>query len=103
MRTEKILYYDSPGRNNTEETMKVALERARALGIRDIVVASTTGATGAKACEIFKGFNVVVVTHHVGFREPGASQLLKENEDKIRSLGGKTSQVSTAYPGLSER
>ena len=97
MRTEKILYYDSPGRNNTEETMKVALERARALGIRDIVVASTTGATGAKACEVFKGFNVVVVTHHVGFREPGVSQLLKESEDKIRSLGGK---IFTGIHGL---
>lgn len=89
MKTERILYFDSPGKENTEETMKAALERAQALNIKDIVVASTTGATGVRACEVFKGFNIVVVTHHVGFREPGVPQLLKPNEEKIKSLGGK--------------
>lgn len=89
MKSEKILYFDAPGKQNTAETMKAALERAKNLGVRDIVVASTTGETGVKACELFKGFNVVVVTHHVGFEKPGVPQLLKSNEDKIRSLGGK--------------
>ena len=90
MGTERILCFDSPGKENTEETMKASLERAKVLGIKDVVVASTTGATGIRACGAFKGFDVVVVTHHVGFREPGVSQVSKQNEDKIRSLGGKT-------------
>jgi len=98
MKTERILYYDSPGKENTEETMNAALERARGLNVKDIVVASTTGATGVRACEIFRGFNVVVVTHHVGFREPGVPQLLKPNEEKIRSLGGR---IFTGIHGLS--
>ncbi len=98
MKTERILYFDSPGKENTEETMKAALERARGLNIKDIVVASTTGATGVRACEVFKGFNVVVVTHHVGFREPGVPQLLKPNEEKIRTLGGR---IFTGIHGLS--
>jgi len=98
MKMERILYFDSPGKENTEETMKAALERAQALNIKDIVVASTTGATGVRACEVFKDFNVVVITHHVGFREPGVPQLLKPNEEKIRSLGGK---IFTGIHGLS--
>jgi len=98
MKMERILYFDSPGKENTEETMKAALERAQALNIKDIVVASTTGATGVRACEVFKGFNVVVITHHVGFREPGVPQLLKPNEEKIKSLGGK---IFTGIHGLS--
>jgi hypothetical protein len=89
VKSEKILYFDAPGKQNTEETLKAALERAKNLGIKDVVVASTTGETGLRACEAFKGFNVVVVTHHVGFEKPGVPQLLKSNEDKIRSLGGK--------------
>lgn len=98
MKAEKILYHDLPGKENTEETLRAALERARALNVKDIVVASTTGATGVRACEVFKGFNVVVVTHHVGFREPGVPQLLKPNEEKINSLGGK---IFTGIHGLS--
>lgn len=98
MKAEKILYHDLPGKENTEETLRAALERARALNVKDIVVASTTGATGVRACEVFKGFNVVVVTHHVGFREPGVPQLLRPNEEKINSLGGK---IFTGIHGLS--
>ena len=98
MTTERILYFDAPGKQNTTETLKAALERAKNLGIKDIVVASATGETGLKACELFKGFNVIVVTHHVGYEKPGVPQLLKSNEDKIKSLGGK---VFTGIHGLS--
>jgi hypothetical protein len=100
MKTERISYFDSPGKENTEETLRVALERARTLDIKDIVVASTTGTTGARACEVFKGFNVVVVTHHVGFREPGVSQVSKQNEEHIRSLGGKIFTGMHALSGV---
>jgi hypothetical protein len=98
MKAERILYYDSPGKQNTEETMKAALERAKSLGIHDIVVASTSGVTGLRACEVFQGFSVVVVTHHVGFEQPGVSELSKSNEKTIRSLGGK---IFTGIHGLS--
>lgn len=98
MKSEKILYFDVPGKQNTMETMRAAVERAKNLGIKDIVVASTTGESGVKACELFRGCNVVVVTHHVGFEKPGVPQLLKSNEEKIKSLGGK---IFTGIHGLS--
>ena len=98
LKQEDIIYFDRPGKQNTDETIKAALERARKLGLSDIVVASTTGETGAKVCAAFKDFKVVVVTHHVGFERPGVSQLLTSNRDKIERLGGK---IFTSIHGLS--
>lgn len=100
MKNEKILYFDGPGQQNTAETLKAALERAKALGIKDFVVASTTGEAGLKACELFQGFNVIVVTHHVGSKEPGVSELSKSNEQKIRSLNGKIVTGVQALSGV---
>jgi hypothetical protein len=58
-------------------------------GIRNVVVASTTGETGAKAARMFKGFNVVMVTHHVGFKEPGIHELKEEFRKQILEGGAK--------------
>jgi hypothetical protein len=92
VKSEKISYFDAPGKQNTDATLKAAFERAKSLGVKDIIVASTTGETGVKACEVFTGFNVVVVTSHVGSETPGVSRLLKSNENRIRSLGGRIFQ-----------
>ncbi|MEM3041324.1 MAG: pyruvate kinase alpha/beta domain-containing protein [Nitrososphaerota archaeon] len=88
--TEKtIIYFDQPGPEDTEEVLRRAKKRAEELGIRDIVVASTRGDTGAKASALFKGFNLVVVTHCTGFREPGVQELTNENREAIEKNGGK--------------
>lgn len=84
-----VTYFDTPGEANTDEVLEAARERAEELGIKDIVVASTRGETGVKASKIFKGFNVVVVTHHTGFRKPGFQELTEENRKIIQELGGK--------------
>lgn len=100
MKTKAVLYHDSPGKGNTEVTIKAALERARLLDIRDIVVASGTGSTGVLACEVFKGFNVVVVASHVGISAPGVSKLVESNEERVRSLGGKIFTGMHALSGV---
>ncbi|MFQ6086511.1 MAG: pyruvate kinase alpha/beta domain-containing protein [Candidatus Bathyarchaeia archaeon] len=79
----KTVYFDSAGKQNTDVVLKLAKDYARAEGIMDIVVASTTGETGAKAAQTFRGLNVVVVTHHVGFREPGVHELREEFRQQI--------------------
>ena len=83
MPRKEILYFESTGEVNTDETMKIAKERADELGIRDVVVASTRGGTGVKAVDLFKGYNVVVVPHVTGLREPGQQELTVENIEKI--------------------
>jgi len=102
MPTEKsILYFEKVGEENTEETLKVSKKRADELGIKDIVVASTRGPTGVKASEVFKGYNLVVVTHTTGFREPGKQELTDESHEKIEANGGKVLTTSHAFAGVS--
>jgi len=85
----KTVYFEKGGRQNTEALLKLAKEYAESVGIRDIVVASTTGETGAAASKLFKGCNVVVVTHHAGFLELGAQELQEEYRKQIIKNGAK--------------
>jgi hypothetical protein len=97
---KKILYFDDVGEKNTDETLKVAKTRAEELGIKDIVVASTRGMTGVKAVKVFEGYNVVIVTHSTGFREPGKQELLAEHREKIIAGGGKILTTGHAFAGI---
>jgi len=94
----KALYFTSPGKTNTGALLKFVKDYAEDLGVYHIVVASTTGETGVKASEVFKGFNVVIVTHHAGFTEPGAQELTEENRLKILENGA---HILTATHALS--
>jgi len=85
----KTVYFEEPGRENTDETLLLANERADALGIRNIVVASYTGYTGVKATKVFKGYNLVVAAGVVGFREPNVHRMTPENRAIIEGNGGK--------------
>ena len=98
--TKTTLYFPGSGEVDTDETLKVALKRAKELGIRDIVVASTRGNTGLKAVEAFKGFNVVIVPHVTGMREPGTQELGADLAEKIKAGGGKIVVAAHAFSGV---
>jgi len=100
MRNKSILYHDGPVASNTEATLKAAKERAETLRIENIVVASTTGDTGVKACEVFKGFNLVVVRHHTGFQSPGTQEMTPKNEELILENGARIITAAHALSGV---
>ncbi len=101
MATKKsITYYFEIGEVNTEQTLAEAKTRAEELGIKDIIVASTTGSTGVKAVEAFKGFNVVVVPHVTGLRDPGVQEMSAELQKRIRDGGGRIIIASHAFLGV---
>jgi len=83
---EKIIYFETPGRRNTEETLRLAAERANARGINKIVLASTRGDTARLATERFagSGIKMVVVPHQYGFGEEQRfpPELVSELEQK---------------------
>lgn len=86
---KKTVYFREAGAKNTDLLLKIVKNYVEKEEINDIVVASTTGETGVKAAKIFKPRNVVVVTHHFGFREPGKIELLEENKREIIANGAK--------------
>jgi hypothetical protein len=80
---KKTTYFNEAGKQNTDALLKLVKEYVEKETIESIVVASTTGETGAKASEILKGHNVVVVTHSFGFQEPGKTELQETNKQQI--------------------
>jgi len=97
---KEIVYFESAGRENTLETLRAAKKRAMELGIRDVVVASTSGETGVKACEIFNGFNLIIARHHTGFMEPGVQEMKPELEKKILEAGARILTCTHALAGV---
>jgi hypothetical protein len=100
LKEKKVTYYQSPDEADTETTFLHAKERAESLGIREVIVASTTGRTGVRACQIFKGFKLVVVRHHTGFRTPGVQQMTPENEKAILASGARIVTAGHAFSGV---
>ena len=97
----KIVYFDKPGGDNTEEVLRIAKKRAVELGIKTVVVATTTGNTGVRATEVFKGIKVVVVTHSTGFKTPNTQELTEENRQKIVANGGLILTTTHLFRGVS--
>ena len=97
----KIVYFDKPGPENTEEALRIARVRAEELGIRSIVVATTAGDTAARAVGVFQGMKVVAVTHYTGMRGPNVQELTGENRQKIESNGGIILTTMHAFAGVS--
>jgi len=96
----ETVYFDKPGKENTGETLRLAKARADHLGIRNIVVASYTGYTGAQASKIFKGYNLVVCAGMMGFQEPNKARMEPENLRKIEADGAKVFHHLHAFGGL---
>jgi hypothetical protein len=66
---EKIVYFEKPGIANTETTLKLALGRAKARGVKKIVLASTRGDTARLAAKLWakSGIKIIVIPHQFGF------------------------------------
>ena len=96
----KTVYFEAPGPQNTDETLNLAKDRAEELGIKNVVVASNSGETGVKASEVFKGHNLIVVTHVTGFTQPNVQQFLPKNRKIIENNGAKTLTTAHAFGTL---
>ncbi|MGV8124879.1 MAG: hypothetical protein AB2L14_34460 [Candidatus Xenobiia bacterium LiM19] len=65
-----VHYFEDISLDNTDITFTIAQERIKALGLKKIVLASTTGATAGKALEFFRDDDVklLIVPHQHDFR-----------------------------------
>jgi len=86
----ETIYHEEGGVEHTEATLKAALAAAGELNIAKVLVASTSGETGVRAAELFKGsgVQVIVVGHQTGFPAAGVQQFKPENLKRIEKLGG---------------
>ena len=86
-----LFTFDKPGKDNTVKTLELAYEKAKELDIKDFVISSNEGYTIDEFLKILDGkweeMNIVCVTHHVGFKEPGFDEMAPENRDKFAKMG----------------
>lgn len=71
------MWWEKAGKHNTYNTLSLALEKARQLGIKDIIIASCSGDSALKLlsnCSTSE-FNIICVTHHTGFAKPGENEM----------------------------
>jgi hypothetical protein len=85
----KTVYFEEAGEQNTDALLEVVKEYITKERITNIIVASSTGETGAKAAKTFKGNNTVIVTHCHGFQQPGEFELKEEFKKEILANGAK--------------
>ena len=86
------MYFEKPGSQNTSKTIELAIQAAKENGIKDIVLATSTGAT----VDYFKDLgdiHLTCITYAYGFHEDGMNDM---SEVKRAELSGKGYSVYTA-------
>lgn len=92
------MYWEKPGRENTDRTLELAVKRAKELNIRKIVVASSSGETCKKL--LGQGIDVVCVTHHAGFSGPGEDEMGTETREFLQHQGVKVLTTTHLFAGV---
>ncbi len=98
----KTVYFINPCRENTEEVLRIAKQRAQELGIKTMLVASTRGDAAVRAMDIFQGLRVIAVTHVTGYRAPNTQEFTEENRKIVESKGGIVLTTTHTFGGVSQ-
>jgi hypothetical protein len=94
------MYFDKPGKQNTEQTLQLAATRARELGIAEAVLATSKGDTALRALEILKGMRIVAVTYHCGYKEPFKNVMPDDVRAELQLKGVAVVSASHALSGI---
>lgn len=106
----RILYFDEPGKANTDDTLGIASERAEQLGIKQVVVASTHGYTAKEALNAFGGQDVQIIAVSIcaSFDNQGWTMTSEERQELegfgiqvLTCLHALGDDVSEAFDGVS--
>ena len=94
------LYFPKPGPQNTGRTLEWAGVRAREIGVANILVATSSGATAVAAMRSFEPARLVAVTHSTGFGAPNVQELLPENRSLLEAAGVRILTAQHAFGGV---
>jgi uncharacterized protein len=81
--------FEKGGEEHTEETLKIALLGAKERRIDTVLISTSTGGTGLKAVEVFKGSGIklVFVRHQTGYPSRGKQMMPPEVREKLEKAG----------------
>ncbi|MEO5357055.1 MAG: hypothetical protein H7844_07135 [Nitrospirae bacterium YQR-1] len=86
---KKTYYFERPGKENSDDCLRLSVDAAAQMDIKHVVVATTGGDTGLLFSEAFQGkdINLVAVTHSHGFKEANTFEIPPDVAVKIRQNG----------------
>lgn len=93
-----MIYWSEKGSHNTDSTVEAVLKEAAQKGIDHVVVASNSGNTANKFID--QSFNLVCVTHHVGFTGPGQDEMEKQMRTELQERGVKLLTTTHLLAGI---
>jgi hypothetical protein len=81
--------FEKGGEEHTEETLKIALLGAKERSIDTVLISTSTGGTGIKAIEVFKGSGIklVFVRHQTGYPSKGKQMMPTNVLEKLQKAG----------------
>ena len=95
------IYFDEASPEHTESVIEIVSEFLNEHPkINDLVVATTTGATGAAFSKALGQKHVVVVSHHTGFRVSNENELNEEERKTIVENGADLLTATHAFAGV---
>lgn len=99
---KSIIYFDNVGKENTDELITATVKRTKELGIKHVVIASTSGETTIKLAQALKGKDVkiVSVTHQYGLREGGKWEMDDSNLKTLEDMGVVVTTQSHMFSGV---
>ncbi len=92
------MLFDQKGSQNTDKVVEAAAKRAGELGTGYLVVASNSGDTAEKF--VGKVKELVCVTHHVGFKNPGEDEMTPEMRRRLQDKGIKVLTTTHLLAGV---
>jgi len=93
------VFWEKAGPQNSDNTINLALKRAVELNIDNIVIASCTGDSASKLLACQSGREIVCVTHHSGFANPGENEMDPQVRAELIDRGVKVLTTTHFFAG----
>lgn len=97
---KSITYFETPGKENTEELIQLIKERLKGSNIKYIAIASASGKTALKLSKELDDVIIVNTTHHAGFKEKNELDISDDMRSQLEKEGILTFVGSHALSGV---
>lgn len=99
---QTITYFDTSGKQNTDEVVSIVARKVREGNISHVVVATTSGSTALKLSRALEGtgVSIVAVTLMYGFRQEGRRPMPDERAAELERNGITVLTQTHALAGL---
>ncbi|MBT3169199.1 MAG: hypothetical protein HN952_06405 [Candidatus Cloacimonetes bacterium] len=99
---KQIQYFSHSGVQNTQDVLNTVKEKIQELGIKYVVIASSSGITGLNLWTELQNSDckLISVTEHSGFYGKDATALTEKRKNEMESKGIKVLTASHSFSGI---